>query len=158
MPGCWGFYMTLPWVAQLVENSSRWLMSFPNSVLQKWDVGFTNAKLEGYLRAGYESRPFQSISLSRSRSQVHRGIRTLPHHATDQARESKTPDYCIKIATFAVPFGGFLSVWHVVFTLSVPRIFRSAFNLDGQKAWFRAKETRQGPIRLQLTVNSCTRF
>lgn len=51
-----------------------------------------------------------------SRSQVRRGRRTLPHHATDQPRESKTPDDCIKIVTFAVPFGGFLPVWHVAFT------------------------------------------
>jgi hypothetical protein len=135
VPGCWDF-MTLPYhVAQLVENSSRWLMSFPSSVLQKWDVGSTSAKLEGYLRAEYESRPFQSISLvlsevTRTSGQAD-ASRTMPR-IKQENRNSRL--LYQDVVTFAVPFGGFLFVWHVVFTLLVPRIFRSAFNLDGQKA------------------------
>lgn len=134
-------------------------MSFPSSVLQKWDVGSTNAKLEGYSRAEYESRPFQSISLSQNEVTSTSGQTDAPAscHGSSKRIENSRLLYQ-DVVTFAVPFGGFLSVWHVVFFLSVPRIFRSAFNLDGQKAWFRAKETRQGPIGLQLTVNSCTRF
>ena len=65
--GCVGHWWFI-WhkFAQLVENSLRWLMSFPSASLQKWEVGWNKAALERYFRVNGKSWTISSISLSRS--------------------------------------------------------------------------------------------